>query len=217
MLDILFVSDYVCPYCLVAKTAMKRVLEKENIEARISYQPYELTEEPEPRVDTYHDENRRAHYKVLEEPCAQMGIKMHLPPNVVPRPYTRLAFEGWYFACDKDKGDEYNDAVMDAYFVRQEDIGDVDVLLNVAASVGLNREELWGALQTGVYTKRVKDAVSFAKNTLRVRGVPTIYVNGDRVKLSSYTEAEMSAILNAANGVETENPSDGCGEDGCKF
>ena len=61
-------------------------------------QPFELTEEPKERVDTYHDETRKAHYQILKEPAGQLGLAMKLPPAVVPRPYTRLAFEGWYFA-----------------------------------------------------------------------------------------------------------------------
>ena len=56
MLDILFVTDFVCPYCLVAKEALRQSLEELGMEAEITLQPLELTAEPEPRVDTCHDE-----------------------------------------------------------------------------------------------------------------------------------------------------------------
>ena len=49
-MEILFVSDYVCPYCLVAKEALRRALEKLGVEAKITEQPFELT--PEPREPT---------------------------------------------------------------------------------------------------------------------------------------------------------------------
>ena len=74
MLDILFISDYVCPYCLVAKEALKQALEEMKIEVKITWQPLELTVEPAPRVDTYSDERRRANYQVLVEPCKQLGL-----------------------------------------------------------------------------------------------------------------------------------------------
>ena len=64
-MEILFVSDYVCPYCLVAKEALHRALRKAGIPASITYQPYELTPEPKERVDTYHDQRRRASYQIL--------------------------------------------------------------------------------------------------------------------------------------------------------
>ena len=81
MLDILFVTDFVCPYCLVAKEALDQSLRELGLEAKISLQPLELTEEPNPRVDTCHDEKRKAHYQVLVEPCRQMGLDMKLPPE----------------------------------------------------------------------------------------------------------------------------------------
>ena len=75
MLDILFVTDYVCPYCLVAKEALKKALIATNTDANITFHPMELTMEPEPRVDTYHDEVRKAKYQVLVEPCKKLGIE----------------------------------------------------------------------------------------------------------------------------------------------
>lgn len=218
MLDILFISDYVCPYCLVAKTALKKALEETGIEAQVAYQPFELTEEPKERVDTYNDPVRKEHYKILVEPCKAMGIDMKLPPNIVPRPYTRLAFEGWFFAQEKGRGDEYNDEVYNAYFIDERDIGEVSVLTDIAEKVGLNGEELRNALEAGVYTQREKEAVFFAKNTLSARGVPTIYINGEKIKLTSYTVEEMEAILRQENAASSDDDSfSGCGEDGCSF
>lgn len=218
MLDILFISDYVCPYCLVAKTALKKALSSTGIEANVTYQPFELTEEPKERVDTYNDPVRREHYKILVEPCRQMEIDMKLPPNIVPRPYTRLAFEGWFFAAERGKGDEYNDAVYNGYFIDERDIGDIDVLADIAQSVGLDGGELRRALEAGTYTKREKEAVSFAKNTLRARSVPTIYINGEKIRLEEYTAEEMERILLKESVTSPDDGSvSGCGEDGCKF
>ena len=98
VMDIVFVTDFVCHYCLVATEALAKALKETGLEARIRLCPMELTEEPARQVDTYHDEKRRAGYQVLEEPARQLGLDMKLPPAVVPRPYTRLAFEGWHMA-----------------------------------------------------------------------------------------------------------------------
>ena len=92
-MKITFVSDYVCPYCLVGKEALHQALKELNIKAEITYQSFELTEEPRPRVDTYHSAEKREGYKILEKPCKELGLDMKIPPAVIPRPYTRLAFE----------------------------------------------------------------------------------------------------------------------------
>lgn len=214
MLEILFISDYVCPYCLVAKEALKQALEETGVEAQITWQPYELTVEPKPRVDTYNDTSRKRKYKVLIEPCKQLGLEMKLPPNVVPRPYTRLAFEGWYFACDQGKGDAYNDRMYKAYFIDEMDIGDIEVLTKLAEELGLDGTAFKQALETGAYTEKEKAAVAYAKNELQPKGVPTIYISGQKVSVSEYTKEEMIRILSE------QVPADEvfgfcCSEDGC--
>ena len=136
------------------------------------------------------------------------------PPNVVPRPYTRLAFEGWYFACDNGKGDAYNDRIYKAYFIDEMDIGDVDVLTGLAEEIGLDGTSFKNALETGVYTEKEKAAVVYAKTELQPKGVPTIYINGEKVTVSEYTKEEMIRILSEQVPAD-EVSGFCCGEDGC--
>ena len=73
-MQLLFVSDYVCPYCLVAREALQQALAECGLPVQVTWQPFELTPEPRERVDTYHDAERRARYRVLEEPCRRLGL-----------------------------------------------------------------------------------------------------------------------------------------------
>lgn len=195
MLDILFVTDFVCPYCLVAKEALGQALEETGIQADIRIQPMELTEEPQERVDTYHDEKRKAGYQVLVEPARQLGLDMKLPPAVSPRPYTRLAFEGWHFAEEKGCGRAYSDRMYRAYFIEEKDIGDLEVLVQLAESVGLEKDSFRQALLAGIYSEKQREARTYSRKVLQVTGVPTIYVNGQKVMLHDYTKEEMVQIL----------------------
>lgn len=211
-MEILFISDYVCPYCLVAKEALHRALRKLGVEAAITYQPYELTPEPKERVDTYHDQRRRAGYQVLVEPCRQLELPMKLPPKVIPRPYTRLAFEGWFYACERGRGEEYDDLVYRAYFLEEQDIGQVSVLTELAQRAGLDREDFVRALEEGRYTRQEQESVRYAREVLKPQGVPTIYVDGRKLQLEDYTEAEM---LQALNDAAFSAQGHFCGPDGC--
>ena len=195
MLDILFVTDFVCPYCLVAKEALDQSLRELGLEAKISLQPLELTEEPNPRVDTCHDEKRKAHYQVLVEPCRQMGLDMKLPPNVCPRPYTRLAFEGYFYAQEQGRGEVYGDKVYRAYFIDEKDIGDRQGLGDLAAQSGLDREDFLQALEDGIYGPEEKKAVTYSRQELKVEVIPTIYINGKQISLETYTKEGMTGIL----------------------
>lgn len=212
-MEILFISDYVCPYCLVAKDALAAALKRTGLEARITWQPQELTPEPNPQVDTYHDERRKAGYRVLVEPCKKLGLPMKLPPKVIPRPYTRLAFEGWFYACDHKKGEAYNDRVYRAYFLDELDIGKLEVLAQIAAQVGLDQADFTAALTEGRYTAAEQEAVQYTRQVLKPKGVPTLYIDGQEVRLKDYTEAEMTRIL-----LDASSASQGgfcCGPNGC--
>lgn len=195
MKEIVFVTDYVCPYCFVAKAALEEALKETGIPAKIITRPYELTEEPNERVDTYHDEERKSRYKVLEEPARQLRLDMKFPPAVSPRPYTRLAFEGWFFAEEKGYGDVYSDLIYRAYFIDEKDIGDLEVLTELAESIGLEKEEFRHALVSGAYSAQEKEAVSYAKNDLKTEYVPTIYIDGNQISLQEYTKEEMIRLL----------------------
>lgn len=215
-MHVLFISDYVCPYCLVAKEALKQALDETGIHADITWQPYELTMEPAERVDTYHDERRKAGYQILTEPCKKLGLDMKLPPHVVPRPYSRLAFEGWYYACEKGMGEEYNDLMYRAYFIEELDIGDLDVLKKLASRIGLDAEDYGNALENGIYSAMENEAVMYSRNVLKPNGVPTIYINDEKVSLNDYTKEEMIRIL-TDEYFKSEGPGLQCGIDGCSL
>lgn len=213
MLHILFVTDFVCPYCLVAKAALEAALKETGLEAQLQIQPLELTQEPKERVDTCHDEARKLRYQVLAEPARALGLDMKLPPAVCPRPYTRLAFEGWYFAQEKGAGDAYADLTYRAYFEEEQDIGELSVLCEIAQKAGLEREAFRQALLAGTYSERLKEAVAYSRNVLQVKGVPAIYINGAAVSVEAYTKEEMIQLL--LQGREAAEGGFCCGIDGC--
>lgn len=215
MIEITFVSDYICPYCLVGKEALLQAIQKTGVQAKINYQPFEATIEPEPRVDTYHDSVRRERYKKLEEPCKKLGLEnMKIPPKVIPRPYTRLAYEGWYFASENRKGEEYNDLMYRAYFIEEKDIGDIDVLTDLAKGLGLDGEQFKKALETGRYSEKEKAAVKYAKEELQIKKLPTLIVNGHKSSFHTFTVEEAIEILRGE--VDSSDASVGCGVNGCQ-
>ena len=62
------------------------------------------------------------------------------------------------------------------------------------------------------YTEKERQAVTYAREVLKPQGVPTIYMDGKKINLSDYTEAEMLRILN--DNAFTA-PGHFCGPDGC--
>jgi predicted DsbA family dithiol-disulfide isomerase len=133
-----------------------------------------------------------------------MGVPIKLPP-VSPQPHTDLAFEGYQYAKQYGKGNEYNDRVLEAFFVEGKDIGQIDVLTRLAGEVGLNEKEFEEALRTRKYREAHRRALRHAYEEAGVTGVP-MFVIGDQVltglqdreKLEAVIEEELKSQGNAA-------------------
>ena len=84
MLDILFVTDYVCPYCILAKEALKRALKKTGLDARITYQPLLL--KPKPSVKFNPDDPAVIkRFEMLSSAARALDIDMKIPVNTIMR------------------------------------------------------------------------------------------------------------------------------------
>ena len=211
MLDILFVTDYVCPYCILAKEALKRALDKLYLDAKITYQPLLLR--PKPPVKFNPDDPAvKKRFELLSSASRALDIDMKIPVNVNPRPVTRLAFEGWHYALEQGKGDEYADLMYRAYFVEEKNIGEIEVLKELAERIGLNGEEYVKVIESGKYTETVLAKDNASRNELKVKGVPTIYIDGTPIELNDYTVEEMVNIL---SGLESVSGGMHCGDEGC--
>ena len=85
---------------------------------------------------------------------------------------SRLAQELGTWAETQPGGSAFHDAIYKAYFVDRRNVGDIDVLVEVAGSVGLDTDEARAVLSE----RRFKDAVDadWAKSgQYGVTGVPT--------------------------------------------
>jgi predicted DsbA family dithiol-disulfide isomerase len=170
-------SDFVCPFCFLAEFPLKEASAGKDV--AIEWMPFELRPYPTPTLRPEGDYLQNAWRNSVYPIARRMGVDIQLP-TVSPQPYTRLAFEGLEFAKDKGKGDEYNDRVMRAFFQESRDIGDPDVLTQLAAEAGLDAQEFRHAISTREYGPRVKGLLRHAYEEIGIQGVP-LFVIGDRV------------------------------------
>lgn len=230
MKDILFVTDFVCPYCIVAEAALRQALAELQMEAQIRFWPLELTEESKERVDTYNDPVRRERYKVLDGPVKKLGLDVKFPPKVIPRPYTRLAWEGWHYAKEKGLDEAYAGRMYHAYFTEELDIGDMEILVKLAEKLGLDGAEYRSVLESGIYREVEKEATSYSQKELHIKSIPTVFIDGEQVQIKEYTKEEMMRLLtetlsmdgallmNVTDDLDVEDEgSFACGPNGCGF
>jgi predicted DsbA family dithiol-disulfide isomerase len=93
---------------------------------------------------------------------------------------SRLAQELAKWAEARGKGDEFHDAVFLAYFAEGKNIGKMDELAEIAASLGLPEEEANAVLISRTFREEVDSDWSRARE-LGITAVPTFVINGQAV------------------------------------
>ena len=90
---------------------------------------------------------------------------------------SRLAQELGKWAEQTGKGDAYHDSVFRAYFADGRNIADVNILADVATSVGLGAQEAHNMLAARTFKEAVDTDWTRAYE-FRVTAVPTFFMNG---------------------------------------
>jgi 2-hydroxychromene-2-carboxylate isomerase len=125
------------------------------------------------------DNRKLAHsWKVLNDWAALAGVEMHFPSRW--HPAKSVAAMRFCCALEADQAalEAFAGAAFDAYFGREENLDDPDVLAAAANSVGLDGAALKAAAGTDAVKARLR------ANTEEViarggYGSPTIFVNGE--------------------------------------
>jgi len=89
---------------------------------------------------------------------------------------SRLAIEAAEQARDKGVYSAFSEKTFHAYFTTGRNIGDLEVILDIAAESGMNREEVRQHLLAGTYAqKRMQNAAEARR--LGIDSVPTFIIN----------------------------------------
>jgi predicted DsbA family dithiol-disulfide isomerase len=155
--------------------------------------PFELRPEPHPTLRPEGDYLQRAWQQSVYPIARRMGVPISLPP-VSPQPHTHLAFEGYQYAKEHDRGNEYNHRVLEAFFVEGKDIGQIGVLTRLAGEVGLNEKEFEEALRTRKYREAHWRALQHAHEEAGVNGVP-MFVIGQQVLTGLQDRETLEAVI----------------------
>lgn len=161
-------SDYVCPFCYLELPALQRLAREHPGQLEIVWRAFELRPEPKPTLDPDGEYLHTTWNRSVYPMAAERGMVLKLPP-VQPR--SRSAFEAAAFAATQGRFDAMHEALFRAFFEDGRDIGQHEVLCDIAARVGLDPAQLGEALAEGRHTAAVLDDQKLALS-LGVTGVP---------------------------------------------
>jgi predicted DsbA family dithiol-disulfide isomerase len=161
-------SDYVCPFCYLVEPTLAQIQQDGKGKVRISWHAFELRPDPVPTLDPNGNYLRDVWERAVYPMAKARGMVLRLPP-VQPR--SRLAHEAAAFAREDGRFESMNHALFRAFFEHGEDIGQLPILEDLAASASLKRRKLSAALQSGQYREQVLNDEETA-HRLGLSGVP---------------------------------------------
>ena len=180
-----FVSDVACPWCAVGLNALELALQRigPGLAVDLHVQPFELNPQmpPEGEDAAEHlkakygmNDAQLAHNRgVLRERGAAVGFSFGDRPRIWN---TFDAHRLLHWAGLQGRQRELKHALLQAYHGEARNPGAADVLLDLAARVGLDTAQAAEVLRNGAYAAEVREAEQFWQQA-GIHSVPAVVIN----------------------------------------
>ncbi len=103
------------------------------------------------------------------------------------------------YAKEKGVSGAYSKAMFQAYFADARDIGNEDIILDIAKSVGLDQEGATAAFTSAAYEAILEENLRLG-HELNIRSVPTFIVNDEVMVVGSQPEAAFVQVFDQLAG-----------------
>jgi predicted DsbA family dithiol-disulfide isomerase len=167
--------DYVCPYCLIANANVNRFRAKYS-GVSFEWKPWEIVPET-PKEGIHLDLGK------VSPPLAKLAEEAGLwLPCPTIQPNSHLALLGLFYAKENGRFQDYHNAVFDALWNHDENIGQLNTLGDIMQKVGLSQEIFRSNLENDddryerMLTESEQDAV---KDNVEL--APTYMSDGNRI------------------------------------
>lgn len=165
-------SDYVCPFCYLEEPVLDRIRAEYGPTVDLQWRAYELRPAPVPTLDPAGEYLRTVWNQSVYPMARQRGMTLRLPPL---QPRSRRALELAEFARAKGRFDEVHRGLFKAFFEEGQDIHNLETLVAIGTSAGLDGEMVRAALEQGLYRERVIQDEREAAD-LGITAVPTVMI-----------------------------------------
>ena len=210
-LPIEMVSDLVCPWCWLGLRRLKSAMAlAPEVEIDLVFRPYELDpttpaegrDYKEAMASKFSSPEAKERANTMRDMLVKAGAEEGVPfdfDKITRRPNTINAHRVVRWAQGQGKGMEAKEALFSAYFEHGRDIGDIEVLIEIGASVGLDKALLADLIKGPADLEKTQmEAQQFRQ--MGVTGVPT-FVAGRAIAVQGAENAEkLAKFLRHASG-----------------
>jgi len=226
-------SDVMCPFCYIGKNNFEKALKKLPFkdEVEVEWKSFQLDPTLDPKETKNTIEYFREKKGFPEAQAQQMlgqvlqmgkgaGIDFNFEKALITNTFS--AHKLLHLAKKYNKANEMEEALFIAHFIDGKNVGDVETLVSLAESLGIDKEEAQQALTSEEFDYSINQDIQEAKNN-GVSGVPFFVLNG-KYAVSGAQPVELfeNALQQTYNETVTplKNLSDNgasCDADGCEI
>lgn len=175
-------SDVMCPFCYIGKRHFEQAIEKLPFknEIELDWKSFQLNPE-------YHNTNKETVYDYLSrskgmpveqakqmtkqvvDMAANAGLTIDFDKNIPANTFN--AHRLIHLAAKHNLQDLAEEKLFEAHFVNSKNIGETDVLVDLAVEIGLDKAEAVAVLNSDQFAEAVRYDIYESQN-LGIRGVP---------------------------------------------
>lgn len=181
-------SDYVCPFCYLGRRSLEEYQETRERDLEIDWQPFDLRNQkrgPDGEIDHSVDDGKgEAYFEQVWENVARLKEEYDademLDFDDLPKNVDSLNAQVASFYVNTEYPDQwlaFDEAIFEALWIEGRDIGDVDVLVEIAENAGLDGDEIRTAVADEELRDRLREQFTEAQQD-GVTGVPTFVYDG---------------------------------------
>jgi predicted DsbA family dithiol-disulfide isomerase len=193
-------SDVQCPWCYIGKRKFEAGAEQFGGDVEIEYHSFELA--PDTPVDfegtpiDYLSQRKGIPVDQVEQMLARVtgiaaAVGLAYDYEHVHQTNTVKAHELIHYAKSKGRQLDMKERLLKAYFINGEHVGRIEDLADIAAEIGLDRDDVVRALESNEFLADVKADVALA-GEYGIQGVPFFVIDG-KYGVSGAQEAETFA------------------------
>ncbi len=198
-------SDFVCPWCFIGERRLQQAIGNlaPDVQVTLVWQPYELN--PAMPVDGVDRTSYRIkkfgsleYSQMLDQRIVAASANDNIHFNhaaILKTPNTFKAHRLMGWARQFAKADEMANTLFSAYFENGRDIGDSDVLADIAAESGLDRAQALQFINSDLGTEQTRQAIA---QVVDIQGVPNFDIEGEIISGAHPLSIIQNALQDAA-------------------
>lgn len=203
-MNIIYWSDYACPYCYIGETNLKNAAKELGIDLDVEMKAFELDPEAAENIDKTVIEGLADKYRISTEQALDNINSMSImakEAGIENFDYTKARPSNTFkahrltkLARELGKDEELSEKLFEAYFTQQKQLSDVETLIDIAKEVGIDEKAARDLLDSDEYANEVRIDELIARQN-GISAVPFFIIDGKYAVPGALPVEQMKEVL----------------------